>query len=307
MAPVGQGTRVGNRWMYHAALVGIAMVWALTFPLTKVAVLGGYRTYGITLLSSTVTVVMLAALIGYRGGRLPLHWPALWRYVMSGTLGTVVFAGTTYKAAEHLPSGVITVCMSTLPLVSFCVALILGFERPTLARLGGLALGMIGVLLIALPDASLPDPATAIFIPLSIVSVVSFALEGIILGKWGRGGLDPVQLLLGSAVVAVVMTLPLAWFTGTLRLPQEVGVAEWAILGSAIANTAAYGGYFWLVGRSGPVFSAQVSYLVTGFGVVWSMVMLGEVYSAWIWAGMAVILLGMTQVLPKPQRAVQPG
>ena len=68
-----------------------------------------------------------------------------------------------------------------------------------------------------------------------------------------------------------------------------------------MANTAAYAGYFWIVGRAGPVFAAQASYMVTAFGVIWSMLLLGEVYSPWIWAGMVVILAGMTQVLPKPK------
>jgi drug/metabolite transporter (DMT)-like permease len=284
-----------------AALVAVALVWALTFPFTKIAVLGGYRTYGITFLSSSLTIVMLAVVIGLRRSGLPLHRAAIWRYVMSGILGTVVFAGTTYKAAEHLPSGVITVCMATLPLVSFFVSLALRMERATAGRVAGLAMGLVGVLLIALPETSLPNPAAAIFIPLAILSVLSFAIEGIILGKYGMGGLDPLQLLLGAAVVAVLLTAPIAWGTGTLHLPQGFGVPEWAIVGSAVANTAAYAGYFWIVGRAGPVFAAQASYMVTAFGVIWSMLLLGEVYSPWIWAGMVVILAGMTQVLPKPK------
>ena len=290
-----------DNWKYMAALVAVALVWALTFPFTKIAVLGGYRTYGITFLSSSLTIVMLAVVIGLRRSGLPLHRAAIWRYVMSGILGTVVFAGTTYKAAEHLPSGVITVCMATLPLVSFFVSLALRMERATAGRVAGLAMGLVGVLLIALPETSLPNPAAAIFIPLAILSVLSFAIEGIILGKYGMGGLDPLQLLLGAAVVAVLLTAPIAWGTGTLHLPQGFGVPEWAIVGSAVANTAAYAGYFWIVGRAGPVFAAQASYMVTAFGVIWSMLLLGEVYSPWIWAGMVVILAGMTQVLPKPK------
>ncbi len=301
------GQVVRESWRYLAALVGIALVWALTFPFTKIAVLGGYRTFGITFLSSSLTIVLLAVVVGLRGSGLPLHWPALWRYVMSAALGTVVFAGTTYKAAEHLPAGVITVCMATLPLVSFFLSLALRMERATLGRVAGLALGLTGVLLIALPETSLPDPASAIFIPVAILSVVSFAVEGIVLGRYGRGGLDPLQLLLGSAVVAVLMTAPIAWATGTLRLPQGAfGAAEWAIVGSAVANTAAYAGYFWIVGRAGPVFAAQTSYLVTGFGVVWSMLLLGETYSSWIWAGLVVILSGMALVLPKPRLSTLP-
>ena len=291
-----------DSWKYLAALLAVALVWALTFPFTKIAVLGGYRTYGITFLSSSLTIVMLGVIVGLRRSGLPLHWGAIWRYVMSAALGTVVFAATAYKAAEHLPAGVITVCMATLPLVSFFLSLALRMERATVGRIGGLARGLTGVLLIALPETSLPDPAAAIFIPLAIVSVASFAVEGIILGKYGRGGLDPLQLLLGSAVVAVLMTAPIAMATGTLRLPQGTfGAAEWAIVGSAVANTAAYAGYFWIVGRAGPVFAAQASYMVTGFGVLWSMVLLGEVYSPWIWAGLVVILSGMALVLPKPQ------
>ncbi len=293
-----------DNWKFMAALVAVALVWALTFPFTKIAVLGGYRTYGITLLSSSLTIVMLAVIIGVRRSGFPLHWGAIWRYVISGILGTVVFAGTTYKAAEHLPSGVITVCMATLPLMSFFVSLALRMERATAARMGGLALGLVGVLLIALPETSLPNPAAAIFIPLAILSVLSFAVEGIVLGKYGMGGLDPLQLLLGAAVVAVLLTAPIALATGTLRLPQGAfGAAEWAIVGSAVANTAAYAGYFWIVARAGPVFAAQASYMVTGFGVVWSILLLGEVYSPWIWAGMVVILAGMTQVLPRPKLA----
>jgi len=42
------------------------------------------------------------------------------------------------------------------------------------------------------------------------------------------------------------------------------------------ASTGAYVGFVWLVGRGGPVFEAQVDYLVIWFGVIWSMLLLGE-------------------------------
>ena len=45
-------------------------------------------------------------------------------------------------------------------------------------------------------------------------------------------------------------------------------------------NVLAYSGYVWLVAHAGSVFASQIAYLVTGFGVVWSMLLLGERYSA---------------------------
>ena len=54
-------------------------------------------------------------------------------------------------------------------------------------------------------------------------------------------------------------------------------------------------------GRAGAVFAAQGAYIVTGFGVLWSMLLLGEVYSIWIWAAMALIFAGLFLVQPRPR------
>ena len=62
-----------------------------------------------------------------------------------------------------------------------------------------------------------------------------------------------------------------------------VGVLERA------APTRAMSG--WSAG-AGSVFASQIAYLVTGFGVVWSMLLLGERYSAPVWAAFALMLRG---------------
>jgi drug/metabolite transporter (DMT)-like permease len=55
------------------------------------------------------------------------------------------------------------------------------------------------------------------------------------------------------------------------------------------------------VGRAGPVFAAQVSYLVTLFGVTWAMLFLGEGYSALVLAALALMLAGLALVQPRPR------
>ena len=54
-----------------------------------------------------------------------------------------------------------------------------------------------------------------------------------------------------------------------------------------------------MVGRAGAVFAAQASYLVTGFGVIWAMLLLGERYSGWVWAAMALMFAGLFMVQPR--------
>jgi drug/metabolite transporter (DMT)-like permease len=70
-----------------------------------------------------------------------------------------------------------------------------------------------------------------------------------------------------------------------------------------VLNALAYAGYVWLVGRAGSLFASQVAYLVTGFGVLWSMILLGERYSAWVWAAFALMLVGVALVQPSGGRA----
>jgi drug/metabolite transporter (DMT)-like permease len=40
---------------------------------------------------------------------------------------------------------------------------------------------------------------------------------------------------------------------------------------------------------------------VTGFGVLWSILFLGERYSGWLWAALALMLLGLFFVQPRPR------
>lgn len=282
------------------ALTLIGAVWALTFPLTKIAVLGGYRSFGIIFWSSVLAATVLSAIVRGRGMGLPLHRAALGRYVFVALVGTVLPSAATYTAAEHLPAGVIAVCMAIIPIVAFPMALALGLEQPNLRRFSGLLLGCLGVMLIVLPDASLPDPSKAVFILLALLSVLFYAIEGVGLGKIGRAGLDPAQLMLGAFLLSVALTLPIALITDTFIVPQATfGVAGLAVVLSGLANVVAYVGYVWIIGRGGPVFAGQVSYIVTGFSILWSMLLLGESYSVWVWGAMMVIFAGLFLTQPR--------
>ena len=61
-----------------------------------------------------------------------------------------------------------------------------------------------------------------------------------------------------------------------------------------------------MVGRAGSVFAAQTSYLVTGFGVLWSILFLQEVYSPHIWAAMTLMLGGIFLVQPRARIGLAP-
>jgi drug/metabolite transporter (DMT)-like permease len=97
------------------------------------------------------------------------------------------------------------------------------------------------------------------------------------------------------------MALALALLTGQWISPLPPwGAPDLAVVGSSVAHALAYVGYVWMVGRAGAVFAAQVSYVVTAFGIFWAWILLGETYSGWVWAAVALMFTGLFLVQPRP-------
>ena len=49
------------------------------------------------------------------------------------------------------------------------------------------------------------------------------------------------------------------------------------------------------------MFAVQVSYMVTGFGLFWAWLLLGEAFSALVFAALASMFIGMYLVQPRPK------
>ncbi len=286
------------------ALVAMGAAWGITQPLAKIAVSGGYRQFGIIFWQSVIGAVILGVICALRGRSLPLGRRHLFLYAFIAVIGTILPHAASYTAAIHLPAGIISISIATVPMMSFPIALALGMDRLSALRVTGILLGFAAILLIALPQTSLPDPGMVAWIPMALIGPFLYAIEGNYVARQGTEGLDPVQVLFGASIVGILLSGPLALSLGQWIVPfPPYGAPDVAIMGSATAHALTYSAYVWMVGRAGPVFAAQVSYLVTGFGILWSKLLLGETYSAWVWAALGLMFLGLFLVQPRKAAA----
>ena len=53
---------------------------------------------------------------------------------------------------------------------------------------------------------------------------------------------------------------------------------------------------------SGPVFASQVGYIVTATGVLLGMAFYDERHSIWVWAALALMMVGLSLVKPEERR-----
>jgi drug/metabolite transporter (DMT)-like permease len=303
---------VTDRLWLTGVLVLTGAGWGMTQPLGKIATSTGHGPLGLVFWQLAIGALVLGAVTFARGNGLPLGAPQLRLYLVIALIGTVFPNAAFYAAIAHLPSGIVSLLLSLVPMLAFPIALAMGVDRASLARVAGLALGLGGVALIVLPGTALPEPGQLWWVPVALIAPLFYALEGNVVAKWGRRGLDPVQLLFGASVVGTIVALPLAVGSGQWIDPRPPwGAPELALTASAVIHGIVYAVYVWLVGRAGPVFAVQVSYLVTGFGLLWAMWWLGERYAGAVWMAAVLMALGLALVTPRertgPKSALAPG
>ena len=289
-----------TRYGYLAMLVAMGLGWGSTQPLGKIAVSSGHRQFGLIFWQLVVGVVLLGAISILRRRRIPLTKATVAFAVLIVMIGTIIPNSAFYYSVAHLPSGIMSILISTVPLMAFPVALMLGMDRFSMGRLVGLGCGLLGVALIALPSASLPDAGMVAYLPIAMIGPLFYAFEGNYVARFGTAGMDAVQAMCLASIVGVVIMLPVAIGSGQwIDLTQPWGMPEVALIAGSVVHNLCYCAYVWLAARAGAVFAAQTSYIVTGTGVIWAMLILGERFSGWVWAALCVMLLGLFLVQPR--------
>ena len=165
----GEGsTFAGRRWFFVLVLVVLGVGWGSTQSLGKIATATGHQPFGLIFWQMVVGTLVLGAVSALRGKGLVWSAAALRFYVVIAVIGTLIPNATFYAAVVHLPAGVMSILISTVPLIAFPMALALGIDRFSGMRVLGLGLGIAGVALIAGPsgDVSLGWLAVAMVGPL---------------------------------------------------------------------------------------------------------------------------------------------
>ena len=291
---------LGGRLRLVGILLLLGIGWGSTQSLGKLAVSSGHQHFGLIFWQLVIGAVLLGAVNGLRRRSFAITAAGLRFAVVIALIGTLIPNSTFYMSVAHLPGGVMSILISTIPLLSFPLALLLGMDRFSARRLLGLCFGLVGVALIALPQSSLPSPEMVAWLPVAMIGPLFYALEGNIVAKWGTAGLDAVQAMFWASLVGAVMALPLTLLSGHWINPlPPYGVPELALIASSCVHALVYAAYVWLAAWAGAVFAAQTAYFVTGSGVLWAMLLLGERFSGWVWAALAVMLVGLFLVQPR--------
>lgn len=293
-------------WLFaYLGLLVIGAAWGISSPSIKIATQAGHHPAAIILIQASLNVVLLGFGLMLTGQlrNLPLDRAHLRLYLVVGLAGVALSNLAIFIATTHLPAGVISIIISLVPLFALPLALALKTERFEARRMAGVILGAIAIGFLIGPEASLPGADDWIWVLIAALAPLLYAIEGAYVAGTSATRANPVQILWASYFV-VLATMPfVVWGLGVpLWNADGFGLPEAAFITTGILGNVAYVGYLMLLRFAGQVFGALVAYTVTGMGILWSMTLLGERYSAWVWGALALLFLALFLVTPRARQ-----
>jgi drug/metabolite transporter (DMT)-like permease len=274
-------------------------MWGGTFPAARMVAEGGIPAVGGVMASSLGGGLILLLWALARGRPPPLRRRYLLYYLMTGAVGIAIPSTAMYAAAGHMPSGVLSMLVTTSPMLTYGLALALGMEMVSWRRLAGIALGFAGVLLLLAPRLVVPGDDFAKWALIGLIAPAGWATNTALGARFRPPQGDSVALASAMLLTAAVLLSLVAWpadLTFDALPPWHQGHLGVLIL--ALVNGFAHVLFFLIMARGGPVFLGQVGYIVTGTGVLWGMLLFGERHGPMVWLALAVLFAGVAMVNP---------
>ncbi len=285
--------------MPYALIIGAGLLWGATFSLTLIATSDGTP----PIVLAAIQVVLCSGLFVFicKLSSVPIfRVSALRHYFILAVLGISAPNLMYYYAAPHLSAGILSVTVSTVPMVTYALAWGMKMERFVVKRASGILLGMIAIILLLVPDHGLQSSDASFWTLVVLLCVLCYSIENIYISEGVEDSIDVRELLCGSNFIASLILIPVMLFQGhTVSLEWMQSTSGLALIGISLTSTFAYRMFFYTIKTSGPVFASQCAYIVTLAGVVWGIVLLSESHSIWVWISIVVMMVGLALVSPE--------
>jgi drug/metabolite transporter (DMT)-like permease len=268
--------------MFELLLLGA--IWGGSFLFMRISA-GAFGTFPLV----EVRLALGAAVL------LPFLWqartqftPRLWLKLAGiGAINTAIPFALFAWAAGRAPAGIGAITNSLAVLFAALIARLFYSEPIGPLRLAGLALGFVGVFVLANPHSE----GAAVW-PAALAGTTAAFLYGIGANLMRRvvGSVPAAALAASTLLTSALLLLPFA-LASWPAAPIPLRAWGSAVLLGAVCSGLAFVLYYRLIGRLGAVRAAAVTYLIPLFGLLWAWLFLGEVPTSSM-ALAAVLILG---------------
>lgn len=278
-----------NRPLVLLLVTGLA--FGANFPLGKLAVAAGVNPAlwaAVICLGAGLTVGAAARFFEEQ-----TEVAGLYRYAaISCVISNVIPLALTFAAIPHIGSGLAAILVATSPVTTAILSMAFRVRPPGPLGLAGIAVGLAGAVTIILArNAGFGGAESRWLLLAALIPVFLGAGNVYRTVGWPRGA-GPMQLGATINLAAVLPLVGLAWAVGGLDLRPLAAIPA-IVAAQLLASSLMYLTFFRLQAVGGPTYLSQIGYVAAVVGVGVGVSFLGERYPPMVWAGIAVVALGI--------------
>lgn len=282
--------------------VALAILWGLNWPAVKIA-LAEVPPFALRMGGLGVAAFLLLGTAFVAGRRLTVARRDLWPLFVAGMLNVAVFNLATVFAQLNTTTSRAAVLTFTTPLWAILFAYVFLGERLDRFRVAALAIGLVGIALLAAPLATGGITPLGILFPM--IAAVGWAAGTVYLKAYPIGGdrmvVTAYQLIIAT-VVSAAGFLAAGEVMPTALSPKGALAIGFHIVG---ATALAYLLWFTLLDRVSAGAAAMTTFAIPVVGVAGAMALVGERPTPLDYAGFAAVLAaaGIALIASRPAPA----
>jgi drug/metabolite transporter (DMT)-like permease len=173
-----------NIYVAYIALIAVCIIWGTTYLALRIAVLH-FPPFLFTLIRQVTAGLLLLGFMFTIGKAAFPSWPHIMRQAVGGFFMISMGNGLVAWAEMHIPSGVAAIICSLMPVMVIIINVMIDKnERPTVPIVLGLAIGLIGIIMIFSEHiAEFSKPEYIVGIVLTFMAVICWAGSSIWIKK----------------------------------------------------------------------------------------------------------------------------
>ena len=277
-------------WKSWAGLSLLVMAWGSSFLLIAYA-LRDLDPFFITGARIALAAIVVSSIARSAAGSFPSEM-RFWLWSAPIGIAALILPFSLYTWAQvETPSGVVAIYIAATPLVALVLSHFASDEAITRRGAFGFMIGFAGVILLIGVENITDIGSGRLWREVAAAGAAfAFAVGAILVRRAPR--YNPLHATAGALICAAAIYAPATIYLAPDAMPGWPAIGAVAILGTVQTGLAQVTRYF-LIKRSGVLFTAQTSYLLPIWAILLGWVFLGETLSRGDALGFALILCGL--------------
>lgn len=276
-----------------AAALFTVFVWALSFPLTKIA-LTELQPLPLAASRFAVASILIIAWLAWKRPRIPSRSDAI-RFIACGLIGIALYNALLNAGQQTVSASAASFIVNTVPILTALFATMFLGERFTRWGWAGAGLGFagVGIIVAGQPGGFAFGSGAFLIFGSAVAQAAFFVIQRPLVARYGPLATTAYALLAGAVMLVPWMPAGL----GVLAADATSSATRLSVVALAVFPAVlGYGAWAYAIGHFGAARSAAFLYLVPPVATLLAFVISGETPTLATVAGGLVAIVGVALV-----------